>query len=220
MQIKIDMKILIFALIFFLANQIKIYIVLMIFAFLHEIGHIFIGTILGFKVYLFEIKPLGFCVSFNNPIKDYNIKILKATKLEIKKIFIYMAGPIFNISIAIIVYFLHISDALKYDIIYINLILALGNLIPIYPLDGGRIIKSVICLFKGIKKADILTEKISYIVIIIFLVLSSILFLKVQNIGLLLVVVYIMLIKIKETTIFEKRMKLYELVYNQNGESS
>ena len=90
MQIKIDLKILIFVLIFLLTSQLRIYILLMIFACLHELGHLIIGLILGFKPTIFEIKPIGFSVSFNNPVKDYNKKILKSNVLEIKKIIIYI----------------------------------------------------------------------------------------------------------------------------------
>ena len=49
MQIKVDLKILIFALIFFLTNQIKLYILLMIFAFIHEMAHLITGVCLVFK---------------------------------------------------------------------------------------------------------------------------------------------------------------------------
>ena len=81
MQIKVDLKILIFILIFYLTNQIKIYTLLMIFACIHEFGHLLTGLLLGFSPSIFEIKPRGFSISFNNPILDYNKKILKANLL-------------------------------------------------------------------------------------------------------------------------------------------
>ena len=90
MQIKVDLKILIFALIFFLTNQIKLYILLMIFAFTHEMAHLITGVCLGFKPSVLEIKPIGFSISFINPIVDYNKKILKSNILELKKIIIYI----------------------------------------------------------------------------------------------------------------------------------
>ena len=118
MQIKVDLKILIFALIFFLTNQIKLYILLMIFAFTHEMAHLITGVCLGFKASVLEVKPIGFSISFINPIVDYNKKILKSNILELKKIIIYIAGPLINFILGMICFF-------KVDIMYINLLLAI-----------------------------------------------------------------------------------------------
>lgn len=216
MQIKIDMKILIFALIFFITGQIKIYILLMIFACLHELGHLILGRILGFKPYSFEIRPIGFSVSFNNPIEDYNKKIKKANFLELKKIFIYLAGPMINILLAIIIYFLNIETTLKLECIYLNIILILVNLLPIYPLDGGRILKCILCIFCGLKKSYIITERISLIITISILFISSILILKIHNFGLLIMILYLVYVKMRETTIIERKLAIYEMLENKN----
>ena len=216
MQIKIDMKILIFALIFYLTNQLNIYILLMIFACLHELGHLVLGRFLGFKPYMFEIKPIGFSVSFINPVADYNKKIKKANLLELKKIFIYLAGPIVNALLAIVIYFLNIDTVLKLECVYINIILILVNFFPIYPLDGGRILKSILCIFCGLKKSYIITEKISLIVTILILFISSIFVLKIHNIGFVIMVFYLVYVKIKETRIIEKKLEVYKLLEDKN----
>jgi stage IV sporulation protein FB len=212
MQIKIDMKILIFALIFFITNQIKIYILLMIFACLHELGHLVFGIILGFKPYLFEIKPIGFSVSFNNLVEDYNKKIKKANLLEVKKIFMYMTGPLVNFILAFIIYFFNINIAVKTELVYLNILLAFVNLLPLYPLDGGRILKCILCIFYGLKKSYIVTEKISMVVIILILFVSSILVLKVQNFGLLIIILYLVYIKLLETKRIKRKLALFELI--------
>lgn len=212
MQIKIDMKILIFVLIFFITNQIKIYILLMIFACLHELGHLIFGMILGFKPYLFEIKPIGFSVSFNNVVEDYNKKIKRGNLLELKKIFVYIAGPMVNILLSFILYFFNIDILLKSELIYLNLILAFVNLLPIYPLDGGRILKCILCIFCGLKKSYIITERVSVVVMVLILFASSILVLKVHNLGLLVIILYLVYIKMIETRRVERKLALFELI--------
>lgn len=143
MQIKLDMKILIFILIFFFTNQINVYLLLMIFAFFHELTHLIIGLCVGFRPSLFEIKPIGFSVSFYNKASDYNVKIKNGNLIELKKIVVYCAGPLFNLITAI---FLYIVNS-KIEYVYINLIIFIFNIIPIYPLDGGRILKSLIYIW-------------------------------------------------------------------------
>lgn len=49
MRIRINLKIFLFVLIFILTKQIKIYGILMLFAFIHELGHMLVGILLGFK---------------------------------------------------------------------------------------------------------------------------------------------------------------------------
>ncbi len=70
MQIKINLKIFIFMILFFLTNQIKIYIIFMLFAFIHEIGHLIVGTIMGFTPNSIVINPFGLSIIFNSKI-DY-----------------------------------------------------------------------------------------------------------------------------------------------------
>ncbi len=44
MSIKIDLKIFLFVILFWLTSQIEIYAILMIFALIHELGHLFVRT--------------------------------------------------------------------------------------------------------------------------------------------------------------------------------
>ena len=49
MQIRLNIKIFIFVLFFFVTKQLEVYTGLMLFALLHEIGHIIIRSIFGLK---------------------------------------------------------------------------------------------------------------------------------------------------------------------------
>ena len=152
MKFKIDLKIFLITFLFFMTSQIKIYITMMICAILHELGHLIMGIILGMKPEKLEIIPIGIRIRFKLNIKDINKKVKKANKLEIKKILIAIAGPAINILLIIISATTKINIIAKINFIYANLLLAIINLVPIYPLDGGRILKGIITIFKGKQK--------------------------------------------------------------------
>lgn len=215
MQIKIDMKILIFLFIFYISNQLKIYTILMIFACIHELGHLCLGKIVGFKLNCFEIKPVGFSVSFDNQIEDYNKKFFKGDILELKKIFVYLVGPIINVILAIVIYYVEIDNVLKLDLIYVNLIIAFFNFLPVYPLDGGRILKSILCIFFGLRKSYIIVKVVSKVVVMMVVVMSSFLVLKVHNFGIAVISMYLLYIQMMESRRIDFKLKFFDLIEKQ-----
>lgn len=75
MRFRIDLKIFLFIILFYITKQIEIYAVIMFFAILHEFGHLIAGVLLGMKPAKLEIMPYGVAVSFKLTTKDYNKKI-------------------------------------------------------------------------------------------------------------------------------------------------
>ncbi len=144
MHIKLDIKIFAFALFFLLTNQFNTYILLMLFAIMHEIGHILSGLLLGLKVQKLEILPIGFAVSFKLDTVDFNKKIFKANLLTVKKLIIAISGPLVNL--IFIIFFLLLGKEKIFNIeaemlIYINILIFLFNMIIIYPLDRRKNLK-------------------------------------------------------------------------------
>ena len=218
MKFRIDLKIFILVILFFITNQIKIYAMIMVFAIIHEFGHLFAGILLGMKPSKIEIKPFGVSMDFDITRKDYHIKIGKGNLLEIKKIFVALAGPITNVFIMIILMLYPIFNFKESDkmiMIFSNITLIIFNILPMYPLDGGRILKSMIYIVKGKHIAEKYIYIISYTTLIIITIISSIAILYLKNIAIFLAVIFLWGLHMKEHIIYKNRKVLYETIQRE-----
>ena len=77
MRVRIDLKIIVFLILFLFTNQISVYLTMLIFCTLHEFGHIIAGLILKLKPENLEILPYGLSISFKLNPDDINKKIKK-----------------------------------------------------------------------------------------------------------------------------------------------
>lgn len=77
MRVRIDLKIIVFLILFLFTNQISVYLTMLIFCALHEFGHIIAGLILKLKPENLEILPYGLSISFKLNPDDINKKIKK-----------------------------------------------------------------------------------------------------------------------------------------------
>lgn len=200
MKFRIDLRILFFLALFFFTKQIKIYLIVMFFAMIHELVHAIIGSILGFKLQSFEILPFGFHINLIPNEMDYNKRILKSNMVDLKYIFISLAGPIFNLALAIIFskMDLNIDKYINSILIYSNLLIFAFNLILIYPLDGGRVIKSFFNIFLGEKITYKTMKILSNITIFIFTFAGSVAILYFKNIAILIILLYLWILFLKE----------------------
>ena len=100
-----------------------------------------------------------FKVSFKPEISLYNSKVKNGTRICVKKMLLAFAGPLTNFIIVFILIILNNLGVIVDNIflgetaIYANILIGVFNLIPIYPLDGGRIIKEIINIRSGMKKS-------------------------------------------------------------------
>lgn len=216
MNININLKIFLFAFLFYLTKQIEIYAILMIFGLLHEMGHLVCGLILKLKPKSLKIMPLGICVEFSPLYSDYNQKIKNANILAIKKIILALAGPATNI--AIIIFFMLIKDIINpliyTKIIYANILIAIFNMFPIYPLDGGRALKSMLHIIKGKDKAGDYINFISNISIIIITMCASVAIYYYKNIAIFLIIIYLWVINIIENKKYKIKKRIYKIIEN------
>lgn len=214
MQIKFDLKIFIVVLIFLLTRQLEIYCVIMLFAILHEMGHLVTGVLLGFKPRKIELLPVGVSACFYMNLKNYNEKLECGNMVALKKIIISISGPITNFVIALVCGFFEISilNISTEFIVFSNLLIGFFNLIPIYPLDGGRIIKSILHIKQGLKNSYQCTYILSNITIIFLTIVSSIAILYLKNISILLILIYLWIMVIIENKRYNSKMNIYRLI--------
>ena len=219
MRFRIDLKIFIFLIIFYFTKQIEIYAMIMLFALIHELGHLLAGILMGLKPEKIELMPFGVSISFKIKVEEYNKKIKKGNMLEIKKILVALAGPLTNFIIIIIASNINIDLFKALIIIYTNFLIMIFNLLPIYPLDGGRILKGILHINFGIQKSEFYTNIISKITVTIITILSSVLILYIHNIAIALIDMYLWYLVIKEDIIYKKREKILENINKKTLEN-
>ncbi len=212
MRFRIDLKLFLIVFIFIFTKQIHIYILMMGFALLHELGHLFAGILLKMKPEKIEIIPVGLTISFKVSIKDINKKIGNSNMLELKKIFVALAGPTMNLIIILITKNMQIEIIKQIEIIYANICIFIFNMLPIYPLDGGRIIKGILEIKQGRKKANYHINKASIIITILLTILSIIVLYYNFNMSIILIITYIWILIIKENKVTKHKQKIYEII--------
>ena len=132
---------------FLISEKILSFFVLFITLLIHELGHYLTAKKLSYKLNSFKLNLYGAEINFNSGIIDNNDELLIA-----------LAGPLTNIFLAIfITAFWWISPAIynyTYLFVFENFMLGLFNLLPAYPLDGGRVVCSI--LSRQFSKAKVL----------------------------------------------------------------
>lgn len=215
MEFKIDIKIFLIALVFLLVNQIYMYILFMIFAIIHECFHLLAGIILGYKVKSIRIMPLGLSIAFNEKEEEYNAKIKRSNFNNVKKIIMLLMGPISNIVIAF--FFMLLNMAIP---VYINVLIAIFNLLPIYPLDGGQILNRLSRIIYGNFEAYKISNSVNNIIMSILTALASIGLLYTKNIAIIFIIMFLWYLIIKENKKYKEICKYFKSFHKLDKKSN
>ncbi len=131
---------------------------------LHEMGHSLVGKKLGYKLNIITLMPYGAMLSGNNSTfsKDDEIKIA-------------IAGPLVNAILIIMCVAIWWIFPTVYnfttEFVMCNIYTLCFNLLPVYPLDGGRIFFALLSKKIPRRKAHKIVKIVGYIITTIFFVL-------------------------------------------------
>lgn len=139
----------------------------------HELGHILMGILFKWKIEKVIILPFGALTVFN---EDLNRKISEEA-------WIVIMGPIFQVVFTSFLYeFTNMSDVLYYSASILCF-----NLLPIFPLDGAKILNLILNKVVSFKKSHVL------IIIISFIVIGILMFKSDFNLLLCLIIIFLLM---------------------------
>lgn len=193
-----------------------------ILVFLHELVHCVVAKSLGFKGFNIEILPVGAVLK----LKDIDEASAKEDSI------IALSAPLLNIFLGVLFYFLYViyGHDVLYTFFQYNMIIGGINLIPAFPLDGGRIIRDIIRSKTVYKIANKITIYISMIIGIILMGIYLFLFFGGNNnISLGLIALFIIISALNEkkrmayvimSDIIKKQDKFINRGYMENSSMS
>ena len=104
----------------------------------HELGHAFAAVYYNWRIKQIQLLPFGGVVE----MEEHGNKSLK------EELIVVMAGPIQHIWMIAVAYILYqtgwVTDDLYHFFIWNNVIILGFNLLPIWPLDGGKVLFNVL----------------------------------------------------------------------------
>lgn len=141
---------------------------------IHELSHLLCAILIGVEVKSIVILPFGMTLRLSNDLIRY----------PKKEIIIALSGPLSNVVMLVISRFFYqeYSQNINFLLfVIINWAILLLNLIPVPPLDGGRIFRAVLIKTSGLMKASRLMQKISRFFIALIFILGTIILILTQG---------------------------------------
>ncbi len=168
----------VFGLYFALIGKVFSFIIFTLVAIIHELGHFFASLKYGYKLNKITLLPFG--------------AIIKGDVLDLKYIDeckIALGGPFLNLVTAVFFTALwwFIPELYAYTdlIVLASLSLAFVNLLPCYPLDGGRFLYATLALKLSRKKAKLIVNILGLTLSLFLLVLFIISIFNTLNLSIL-----------------------------------
>ena len=157
---KINIFVYILAIVSIFTASFKQFIIITTLIVIHEIGHFLAAKIIKVETDKIYIYPLGGVSKFYLPINSH----------PLKELFILIFGPIFQQIAYYLLLKLYPYDTNMIQIYHYGILLF--NFMPIYPLDGGKILLLFLSITNPYKKSLKITIRISYIIILTILIFN------------------------------------------------
>jgi len=157
---------------FFLLNY-------MLVLFIHEYSHAMVAEKLGYRLSNITLAPFGICLNIDNS----SIEKLDSIKIA-------LAGPCVNFGLAVILmaiwWVFPQTYVMTYAFFEANVVTGIFNLLPCFPLDGGRVLKELFAERLQKKVFVIINLCFSFLFVVLFFVFGF-------NISILMVAVFLFL---------------------------
>lgn len=152
----------------------------------HEFGHAFVAKKLGYKLNQTKLMPYGVCLNYDT-----------VCFFGLDEIYIALAGPITNLFLAIFIIALWWLFPELYPLTqqfcYCNIVMVVFNMLPCYPLDGGRVIAGILSQKIERKKAVKICVVFNIIISCIFVIIFIFgLFINVKNFNLIIISIFLL----------------------------
>lgn len=181
MKIEINFKIFFLLILLLLFDNVNTYLIFLFFIIIHEFSHLIVGILIGGKPQKMTISIFGVSIEFYSYGKNKTFG----------KLIFFLIGPFINLVIGILCYkYMKYSNE-KSLIVYTNFALGIFNLLPILPLDGGKIMKEILKVILGFEKSNKIMIFISKCFLMLASLIYSVLIIEIKNIMILFLLMYL-----------------------------
>jgi len=155
----------------------------------HELAHALVGSKVGAGVEDIVLLPVGGATRLNRPPEGTGARLVMTA-----------AGPLTSLGLAAFFALLAVaaeSPLLPVDlhhgnltsrIFWLNIILGLFNLLPVFPMDGGRLLQAVFERRLGARRATVLAARTGQVMAVVMAIIGLI-----GNLWLALIAIYLFL---------------------------